>query len=484
MSDISARTKTAEMSEAAAGRASASRPRYHITAPRNWLSDPNGPMKHDGRYHLFYQYNPIAPVWGSPHWGHVSSTDLAHWTDHPVALTPRPEAADRDGCWSGCARLIGGQPTIFYTGVVEVDGVRTESVCVAHGSADLITWQPEGDPVIPSAPPEITGRYHRDPFLIPWGGGWRMLLGSGLFDGQRRSGALLMYESTDLHHWDYRGVIYQRRSGEGPSDTGPLWECPQVLAGGEGDVLIFAVQMEDEPHPLRCVAYAIGQLHEDRFESRSLGKVDHGNVLYAPALLSDGARTLMWCWVQERGDRVGADHAGALSLPRTVEPREGRLLVQPAPELVSLRLATLAHGDLAGGDEISLVAPLDVAGRCEIVATVPGGGHGGIELRADGQLAYRLIIDDRRGVAEVTTDGESPVAVPLWPTGGKSGRRLRLFVDASIYELFLDDEISVTNRYYGPTPDTLRSIELGTGHGLRDVQIHRMGDCLPGREGD
>ncbi|MCS7140549.1 MAG: hypothetical protein RMI99_07285, partial [Nitrososphaerota archaeon] len=38
------------------------RPRYHFLPPANWMNDPNGTIFWKGKYHLFYQYNPFAPV--------------------------------------------------------------------------------------------------------------------------------------------------------------------------------------------------------------------------------------------------------------------------------------------------------------------------------------------------------------------------------------------------------------------------------------
>ena len=67
------------------------------------MNDPNGLIQWRGQYHLFYQYNPYAPVWGSIHWGHAISDDLVHWRDLPIALAPTPGTVDEDGVFSGCA---------------------------------------------------------------------------------------------------------------------------------------------------------------------------------------------------------------------------------------------------------------------------------------------------------------------------------------------------------------------------------------------
>ena len=79
------------------------RPQYHFLPPSNWMNDPNGLIQWKGQYHLFYQYNPFAPVWGSIHWGHAMSDDLVHWRDLPIALAPTPGTVDEYGVFSGCA---------------------------------------------------------------------------------------------------------------------------------------------------------------------------------------------------------------------------------------------------------------------------------------------------------------------------------------------------------------------------------------------
>src|SRR3954469_5097861 len=91
--------------------ASFDRPRLHIHPERGWLNDPNGLCRIDGTYHVFFQYNPHAPVHGNVHWGHVSSSALLYWTEQPLALYPRTAQIDAAGCWSGCIVDDGGVPT-------------------------------------------------------------------------------------------------------------------------------------------------------------------------------------------------------------------------------------------------------------------------------------------------------------------------------------------------------------------------------------
>ena len=107
------------------------RPRYHVTPPTGWLNDPNGPFPLGGEWHLFYQHHAGGTEWGTPHWGHVRSRDLARWEHLPVALSPTPGGPDRDGCWSGCAASLDGRPVLFYTGIVHTG--RTPSTS---------TWRP------------------------------------------------------------------------------------------------------------------------------------------------------------------------------------------------------------------------------------------------------------------------------------------------------------------------------------------------------
>ena len=93
------------------------RPKFHITAPSNWINDPNGIIKFNGQYHVFYQHHPNGLTWGPMHWGHVVSDDLLHWKHLPIALTPGDEF-DKDGCFSGSSIVKDGRLYVLYTGFI------------------------------------------------------------------------------------------------------------------------------------------------------------------------------------------------------------------------------------------------------------------------------------------------------------------------------------------------------------------------------
>ena len=64
------------------------RPQFHFSPRENWTNDPNGLVYQDGVWHLFFQHNPEATVWGNMTWGHAVSDDLMHWRQLEHALYP------------------------------------------------------------------------------------------------------------------------------------------------------------------------------------------------------------------------------------------------------------------------------------------------------------------------------------------------------------------------------------------------------------
>ena len=87
------------------------RPLYHYVNPEYALNDPNGLCFWQGRWHLFYQARP--PEDPRQHWGHAVSPDLIHWRDLPYAIGPGPE----DRCYSGTTLVEEDRVIAMYHGV-------------------------------------------------------------------------------------------------------------------------------------------------------------------------------------------------------------------------------------------------------------------------------------------------------------------------------------------------------------------------------
>src|SRR3984957_6336413 len=93
------------------------RPQFHLLAKANWMNDPCAPRFFRGHYHMFFQSNPGAAVWGDMHWSHAISPDLIHWKHMPMALSPTPGSYDADGCFTGSVFPDGESATVLYTAV-------------------------------------------------------------------------------------------------------------------------------------------------------------------------------------------------------------------------------------------------------------------------------------------------------------------------------------------------------------------------------
>ena len=129
------------------------KPQYHISAPANWINDPNGFCYFNGEYHVFYQYHPYSSQWGPMHWGHVASKDLVNWKTKPIALAPTDEY-DRDGCFSGSAIEKDNTLYLFYTGHVvldkenDKDDAQLQTQCVAISEDGINFKKLENNPII------------------------------------------------------------------------------------------------------------------------------------------------------------------------------------------------------------------------------------------------------------------------------------------------------------------------------------------------
>ena len=412
------------------------RPVYHLTTAAHWINDPNGPIFYKGEYHMFFQHNPYGAESANKSWGHAVSKDLVHWEHLPIALTPNPGSYDQDGVYSGCCVVHEGVPTIIYT------GVRPEVQCIAVSHDGMRTWEKySGNPVIPKRPGEdVAGASKlegfRDPFAWKEDDAWYMVIGSGI---EGEGGAALLYKSADLVHWEY---VHPLCVG-----FGRMWECPNFFPIGDKHMLVVS--------PYGDVKYSIGTYKDHIFAPGPWHTMDMGGPegFYAPNSLEDpSGRRIMWGWIRGGGTE-GYPWNGVLTLPRvlTLLP-EGRLAMEPLPELRNLRGRHYGCTDIALASEYSNVRTNVEGHRLEILVNVePGTADAfGVVVGADtphpveigyDRIGKRLFSGDRGGSFELLREEET--------------LELHIFLDKSVIEVYANGRTCITTRYYPKQADLL-----------------------------
>ena len=367
------------------------RPYLHIHPRHGWLNDPNGLVRIDGTYHVFYQHNPVAPVHADICWGHVSSPDLLHWTEEPVALAPRPDGPDRGGCWSGCLVDDTGTPTAVYTGVRSSS--RDAGVLLARSDRSLRSWAGESAWAV-GTPDDPRISDVRDPFVFTFEGRRYAVQGAGHVAGEPQ---LLLYGCDDLTAWTELGPLLTTEDPVAAAVAAAnIWECPNVVRLGDSWVIILSLWRD---HVLSGVRYLVGDLvpHGDglRFAARSGGVLDAGPTFYAPQALVEHDRVLIWGWAWEGAERTAeeverAGWSGTLTSPRELRLVDDVVTSHPARELVGLRRERietperpfeLAAFELTASAAFEL-ALVGVDGQRRVVVDNPGAG----QLLVDGSL--------------------------------------------------------------------------------------------------
>lgn len=440
------------------------RPTYHFMPRSNWMNDPNGLIQWNGTYHLFYQYNPNGAFWGTMHWGHAKSDDLVNWTHLPIALAPSPDGPDADGCFSGCAVDVHGTTTLIYT------GVRGESQlpCIATShDADLTIWEKHANnPVISSPPAGLETTIFRDHSVWSENGTWLQVIGSGI---RGVGGTALVYRSDDFLNWEFIDSLVALDHvavGIGKDATG--WECPDFFRLDNRHVLVAAMW---DNHPI-SVAWFVGDYENEKFSTRAEGVVDAGDSFYAPqSFTDDSGRRVMFGWLMERRpvqEQIDAGWSGVMSLPRILSVLEdGSLGTAPAPEVHALRgrhlqyepddlnSGTLDLGGVAGDAlELQLKLAANVTGTVVIDVLESEDGTESTRITFDAD-AGTLSLDTRQSSRSKTIEGDlfSIPAARLHSTAPM----IRVFVDHSVIEVFLDDQTCITARAYPVESESVRT---------------------------
>jgi sucrose-6-phosphate hydrolase SacC (GH32 family) len=393
------------------------------------MNDPNGLLFYKGKYHLFFQHNPEANVWGNMSWGHAISSDLYNWQERPVAIACTPTS----GIFSGSAVVDFNNTTGFGTKenppIVAIytehqNDESNQSQCLAFSLDEGETFTKyEGNPVL-----NINEKNFRDPKVQWVDNQWLMTV--ALANNHKIS----FYASPDLKTW-------QHLSDFGPAaQTGGVWECPDLI--NFGDKWVLLVSLNPGGYQVGSgTQYFIGQWDGREFipDDTHTRWLDYGRDNYAGVTFSnvpDGRKIFLgWMSNWHYAGKVPTEPwRSAMTLPRELTLRGDRLVQTPVkhpngfPEVSfatsdgSIRICESSERYIEIGlrnkklfvDTSRAWCDLDAPTLQEIPI-------------ADGELDIRVIVD--RG------------SVELFAAGGAISITNLVFVDTALTQVALQGDI-------------------------------------------
>ena len=302
------------------------RPIYHYVNPEGRLNDPNGLCFWQGRWHLFYQAYP--PEYTRQHWGHTVSEDLIHWRDLPLAIYPGPERA----CYSGSALVDENRVIAFYHG--------TEVGSMAAVSSDplLLNWEKvTGQAVIPIADPTGFPLPYSvyDPCIWKKDGIYYALLAGRVNEGPGNKPVpdAYLFRSKDLAHWQYMHSFVE---DDYFTLVGDDFACPYFWPIGDRYILPFYSHMSGGQ-------YLLGDYdtQRDKFIVTAHGNFNFGpsgpSGVHAPSATPDGKGGVIIIFNMNPGMPTKGWNQ-IMSLPRRLTLlSKDDLGIEPAGDIESLR---------------------------------------------------------------------------------------------------------------------------------------------------
>lgn len=454
------------------------RPKYHAIAPAHWMNEPHAPLYYNGKYHLFYQHNPFGPYWGQIHWGHWVSDDMVNWKYTDIALAPEKGDLDPEGIWSGSAYVgPNDTPMIFYTAG---NDAKTENQYTAiaipedKNDKNLIAWKKTGITV--EKPLEYLHREFRDPFVFKIAGKYYMIVGSGI---SGRGGAAALFESEDAKNWSYLHPFYQTDIKKYPY-MGGVWELPVFLPltnedGTSTDKYILMVL------PLRDAAdvevfYWIGNFDKETKtfipDQEEPSLLDYGNFGFTgqSGLVDPKTnRSIVFSIAQGKFGTIdtynmGWAHNAGLPINLWLG-KNNKLNFSPIKEINSLRGKPIVNCENCRVTELENDLK-DVSGdQLEILLEFKAGKNKkGIIVRKSNSgnpqaMIYYDPITNSVVFDKIQDNPERKFKALKAPVSNNNDIKLHIYLDKSMIEIYINNEVSITNRIYFTETDA-KHIEL------------------------
>ncbi len=459
-------------------------PKYHYVAPMTHMNDPNGFCYYKGNWHLFYQSKKGS---GPFQWGHAYSKDSIHWIDLPNAIEVGPYEAE---CYSGSVFIDGERAIAAYFGV-------REGIILAVSDDPLLekwTKLNGGHAVIPlPKTPEERAKYSvHDSFIWKKDSKYYILSGDFRRDSVsgKREREMFLFESEDLINWTYLHPFLDHDVISPHDDDGA---CPYFLPLEDRHIM-FNFSHRSGPK------YTIGIYDKENNKFR----VTDGDSLVTSASFFGGLLAPSVYYESEHSLRAIYNISyykftdtlqQIMSLPRTVsyiDSDHDLLAFNVIDDIKCLRktesAVTTGEKELAANEETILTGFEENCG--EYILEFEAKNIPALEIRVlrspDASEYTSLSIYRQRGntyrklmrpgfsyrqahetVVVLSTlrsslDGESQRRVPEMQSvyvAPDEKLKVRIFVDKSVVEVFLNDKLAIAARVY-PTEENSTGVSV------------------------
>eukprot|EP01084_Bolivina_argentea_P315788 547238_1 len=469
-------------------------PGFHFTpTPESWMNDPSAPFYDSvtGLYHLMFDYHQTPTLWG-----HAVSKDLFTWINLPIALK-NDEPYNIGGIFTGSMTVvpkqnvdaIQGNSDLYITYSVQ----ENNAICIAtptnRSDPNLIEWTNSPLNPVVNASETIQKRF-RDPssaWTTDNGKTWYFIY-AGIVDSTGNGGAVQIVKTNDWHTFSI-----QDGNNLFSTNSGGAWSCPDFFQFPNKTLDINV----NVTHLLMALIgiydhWAVGTYDEENigfipFNGSSITDnthvFDHGVCVAGKSFYdSKNHRQVRFAWVYEErpvdknGDGAPWGWAGIQTLPRKVELYENNpeWIVTPViEEFNDLHIEETHYMktniSIKNGQVIFLKETLISGNQMDIMLMFDSNNSNnsecGIWVLSDGETKQeytrigvdygkrKYFVDTRQSSLNQNVSHSISFAGILgWNENVNIGSvRLRIIVDHSIIEVYVNDGLSVMTRRAYPT---------------------------------
>lgn len=424
---------------------------FHLMPPTGWLNDPNGLCQFQGIYHVFFQYSPDDPNGGTKYWGHYTSQDMLNWQYVGIALSPE-EVFESHGVYSGSALVKDGKMNLYYTGNVKLDGdydyiyEGRQGNTILVDSEDGVTFGRKKCLMTNADYPSHLSCHIRDPKVVTGESIGIEDENCYMFLGARTredTGEVLLYKSGNLTDWELVNILKDK------IPFGYMWECPDAfMLDGKKFLSISPQGVQQDGINYQNVYqsgyYEVTGSFDHEYQLERFKEWDRGFDFYAPQTFQDeNGRRILIGWIgmpdepSQTNPTVAQGWQNALTVPREIFLKEGKVMQYPVAELEKLRLSrhTFVSGCTSERRKMYDAEITVVSEDIKIVISE------GIELVYDKtHEILTLSFDQEKNLGY----GRNKRSVHL-----QSCEQIRILVDTSCLEIYLNGGEEVfTTRFY------------------------------------